>query len=250
VSGFITRSGAQLTGTATTTIDVQAGQEIATEIVDGVLCGYDQIRSGAICGYNKITSGAQCGYEKITDGGRCGYELITSGARCGYEKVTDAVKCGEETVTNGVLCGTHEVCSWFAWLGADCDDVASSCKVAKSCDDVTKPKTCENRDMPKSCDDVTKPKTCDNFLDPKTCNDLTRPRSCPHTEIIPDYDFGTFTGTVSLTLGTQGIGGSVSGSYCPTTGSCATLGGRVKLGDPLEACVDIPGDLGEFCAPF
>ncbi|HEY3499789.1 MAG TPA: hypothetical protein VGK73_34090, partial [Polyangiaceae bacterium] len=250
VSGFITRSGAQLTGTATTTIDVQAGHEIVSEVVDGVLCGYDQIRSGAVCGYNKITSGGQCGYEKVTDGGRCGYELITSGTKCGYEKITDAVKCGEETVTNAVLCGTHEVCSWFSWTGLDCDDVASSCKVAKSCDDVTKPKTCANHDMPKSCDDVTKPKTCDNFLDPKTCDDLTRPRSCPKTEIVPDYDFGTFTGTVSLTLGTQGIGGSVNGSYCPTGGSCVTLGGKVKLGDPLEACVDIPGELGEFCAPF
>ena len=67
---------------------------------------------------------------------------------------------------------------------------------------------------------------------------------------VPDFDYGTFKGSVDVAIGSSGLEGGVKGEYC-TGGTCTTLvGGRVKVssGKP-EACVDIPA-LGEFCAPF
>jgi hypothetical protein len=75
-------------------------------------------------------------------------------------------------------------------------------------------------------------------------------KSCETKVTVPDFDYGTFKGSVDVAIGNSGLEGGVKGEYC-TGSSCTTLvGGRVKVssGKP-EACVDIPA-LGEFCAPF
>jgi hypothetical protein len=69
--------------------------------------------------------------------------------------------------------------------------------------------------------------------------------------VIPDYDYGSFEGRIALSVGTSGVAGEVSGEYCAHGDTCTRLaGGRVKIGDPLVACIDVPPGLGEFCAPF
>ena len=68
---------------------------------------------------------------------------------------------------------------------------------------------------------------------------------------MPDFNYGSFAGKVSVKIGNSGLEGSVDGQYCPTGSTCTTLlGGRVKVssGKP-EACVTVSG-VGEVCAPF
>jgi hypothetical protein len=94
------------------------------------------------------------------------------------------------------------------------------------------------------------PKSCEDLSQPKSCEDLNSPTYCEDNVVVDDYDWGQFTGSVSLTLGTGGLSGSVEGAYCPTDGSCMNLAsGNVRFGNPMEACIDI-GGLGEVCAPF
>lgn len=244
LKGEISRNGAELTGEAGVSVEVKTGKDELELVTDGALCGYEYVRSGATCGYEVVTDGGKCGYEKITDAGRCGTELVTDGAKCGYNYVTDAVKCGTHVVEDAVLCGVSGICDWFGF----CD--ANSCDVPNTCPDLSSPKSCPG-DVPATCDDLSQPKTCADLTQPKECEDLTQPRTCEHHHVIPDFDFGKFEGKVALTLGTKGIGGSVSGNYCPTAGTCQKLAsGSVTLGDPLEACIDVPGGAGEFCAPF
>jgi hypothetical protein len=96
--------------------------------------------------------------------------------------------------------------------------VAAICNIAKTCS------------VPKSCQKV---KTCETHV------------------TVPDFNYGSFAGKVSVKIGNSGLEGSVDGQYCPTGSTCTTLlGGRVKVssGKP-EACVTING-VGEVCAPF
>jgi hypothetical protein len=254
MSGTITSSKVELHGEAGVTIDVRAGKDVVNMVTDGALCGYEYVRDGVRCGYESVTSGALCGYEAITDGGVCGYQLVTDGAICGWNTIQSLAVCGAETITDGFKCGTHSVCSEiFGWFGAEsvCDSIANTCDIPATCDDVTSPKTCENLNMPKSCDDLTHPKTCEDINAPKSCEDLTKPKTCPQHNLVPDFDFGSVKGRIAITLGTTGLSGKVTGEYCAPGSSCITLaGGRLALGDPMKACIDIPGGLGEFCAPF
>ncbi len=252
VTGFITQRGAELGGEASVHIPVQTGKKVLETLVDGAICGYEAVTDGAKCGYEVVSDGAVCGYEKVTDGAVCGYQTVTNGAVCGYQTVTSGALCGYQTVTSGVLCGTHEVCKWLGAIGIHvCDDAPNTCSVPKTCTDPSAPKTCTDLSLPKTCNDLAKPKTCADLARPKTCADLEKPRTCEHESVIPDFDYGTLEGKIALSLGTRGLSGEVSGDYCESGGGCTRLaGGRVKVGDPLTACIDVPPGLGEFCAPF
>ncbi len=158
-----------------------------------------------------VVDGAICGYEKVTDAAICGAETVTNGAICGYNTVTSAAICGTRWVTDIATCG------WSLITGQGGCNVAKTCQVAKSCS------------VPKSCD---------------------IPRGC-YTSVDLNLPKGEFRGDIALLLGNQGIGGEVSGDYC-FNGDCTTLsGGRIKAGsDGLEACITIPGGIGEVCTPF
>jgi hypothetical protein len=255
LTGRIDSSGFLLSGEATVSLPISAGQEVVEWVTDAAICGYNVVRDGALCGYEVVTDGAVCGYEVVTDGAVCGFDSITDAAICGSDFVANGAVCGTEYVTDGVRCGWDEVwsevCSqdWLSWI---CDDVLNyeprSCNVDASCD---VPRTCTDYSAPRTCTNFNLPMTCEDLSRPKACEDLSSPATCEHHSIIPDYHFGDFNGRIALSLGTSGLAGQVSGDYCLTSGSCTTLfGGRLALGDPLEACIDIPGGLGEFCAPF
>jgi hypothetical protein len=248
VSGQITKSGPELTGEAGVTIDVKAGKDVLETVTDGALCGYEYVKDGALCGYEAITDGAKCGYDVVTDGALCGYPIVVDGAKCGYKVVTDAVLCGTHEAQDVGECVASTVCGWFAWAGCS---TSYDCTVANSCPDLGSPNSCPDLSAPNSCNDLAHPHTCEDLSQPKSCEDLSRPKTCEHHDVIPDFDFGTFEGDVKVTLGTKGVGGAVSGSYCPTSGSCQKLiGGEVKVGKEFEACIDAPANLGQFCTRF
>jgi len=245
LTGEITRRGVELSGEAGVSVDVSAGKDEIELVTDGALCGYEYVKDGALCGYHVVTDGTKCGYGVVTDAGRCGYNTVTDGIQCGYPVVTDAAKCGTHIAESAFYCGVSGICDFFGFCSA------KSCDVPSSCPDVEHPKSCTDFSSPASCEDLTHPNTCDDLSQPKECEDLSQPKTCEKHHVIPDFDFGKFEGKVVVTLGSKGIGGDVSGEYCPTSGSCQKLaGGSVKLGDPLEACIDVPGGVGEFCAPF
>lgn len=192
-----------------------------TRIVIDVVAGKEVVETivdGAVCGYAIVTNGAICGYEVVTSGAICGWDLVTSAAKCGYETITSAARCGVETIGCWIL----------PWKWGTCEE-PKSCQVAASCE---------------------VPKTCTDWDAPKTCTDWSQPLECDQIVTIPDFDFGDFVGTVSLTLDSrEGLSGSVYGEYCPNDGACVTIaGGRVVIGEHIEACVSLPGDIGEVCA--
>ncbi len=156
----------------------------------------------------------------VVDGVICGYEKVTDAAICGVDTVTDGAICGYKTITSAAICGTRWVtdiatCGWSVITGSGGCNIAKSCEVAKTCD------------VTRSCDIE---------------------RGCNTTVDLPK---GEFRGDVELLLGNLGIGGEVSGEYC-YSGSCTALGGgRVRAGSSgLEACITIPGGIGEVCAPI
>jgi len=248
VSGEITKHGAELTGETGVTIDVKTGKDVLETITDGSICGYEYVKDGALCGYEVVTDGAKCGYALITDGVQCGYPIVTDGAQCGYKIVTNAALCGTHEAEDVGECVASTVCGWFSWAGCS---TSYDCTVANSCEDLGSPKSCPDLSQPNSCNDLIHPRSCEDLTQPKSCEDLSQPKTCEHHHVIPDFEFGTFEGKVSVTLGSQGVGGEVSGSYCPTSGSCQKLaGGEVKIGKEFEACIDAPANLGEFCTRF
>ena len=172
-----------------------------------------------------VVDGALCGYAVVENGALCGYETVTSAAICGTQTITNGAVCGYKFITSGAVCGYKTIGCWlnpFKW---------GSCKVAKECR------------VAKSC---SVPRTCTNFSAPKTCTDWSQPLSCERTSVIPDWNWGAYTGSVDVVLSNAGLRGSVSGDYC-YEGSCEQLvGGSLNIGDPIEACVQIP-TLGEFC---
>ena len=248
VSGEITKHGAELSGEAGVTIDVKTGKAVVETVTDGALCGYEYVKDGALCGYEVVTDGAKCGYDVVTDGVKCGYPLVADGAKCGYQVVTDAAICGTHEAQDVGECVASTVCGWFSWAGCS---TSYDCTVANSCPDLGSPNSCPDLSNPNSCSDLAHPHTCEDLAQPKSCEDLGKPKTCEHHAAIPDFDFGSFEGKVALTLGSNGVGGDVSGSYCPTSGSCQKLvGGKVKVGSKFEACIDAPANLGEFCTRF
>ncbi|HEX2875476.1 MAG TPA: hypothetical protein VHP33_29695 [Polyangiaceae bacterium] len=244
MSGSITARGVDLRGHAEVTIPIVAGKEIAQWVTDAAVCGYETVTDAAVCGYQTVTDGAKCGFNYVKDGSKCGYSYAKDGANCGYTTAASAAECGSRYVTDGAKCGFDYFddalhCGWdcVSSLFSDCScSFARSCNIANTC---TFAKTCT---FESSCN---VPNTCSV---PATCE---RVKTCEQKVTIPDFDYGTFKGSVDVAIGNSGLEGGVDGQYCVSGGGCTTLaGGRIKVssGKP-EACVDI-GGLGEFCAPF
>ena len=242
MSGNITHAGVDLQGTAKVTIPIVAGKEVAEWVTDAAVCGYETVTDAAVCGSQTIESGSVCGYNTVKDATLCGTNIVSDAAQCGTKTVQDAALCGTHAVTDGAVCGYNVItscakCISVLWGGScDCGSTAKSCNVASTCT------------VAKSCSVATAcniPKTCDV---PKSCQKV---KSCETKVTVPDFNYGSFQGAISVKIGNSGLEGSVAGQYCATGSSCTTLaGGRVKVssGKP-EACVTVPG-VGEACAPF
>lgn len=244
MSGAITKAGVDVRGAAKVTIPIVAGKEVAQWVTDAAVCGYETVTDAAVCGTQTVTDGAKCGFSYVKNGTLCGTEYVKDAAQCGTKTITSAAECGTSYVQSAAQCGVS-VFSDLAHCGWDCVSsvfTSCSCNVANSCN---VPKTCSVANTCQIEASCNVPNTCSV---PATCQ---RVATCETKVTIPDFDYGSFVGSVDVAIGTSGLGGEVKGEYCATGGNCTTLaGGRVKLssGKP-EACIDVPG-VGEFCAPF
>jgi hypothetical protein len=244
MTGSVTGSNVDVEGTATVSIPIVAGKQVVQQIVNAAVCGYTTVTDAGTCGVQTITDAVQCGTTAVTSAAECGTTTVTDAVKCGTTTVTSAAECGVSTVTSAVECGTSTF-SDIAHCGASCIEslfsscscsAPNSCNVANSCSVAA---TCK---IPSTCN---VPNTC---TVPKSCQ---IPATCNQTVTVPDFNYGTFDGSITLAIGTNGLSGAVQGSYCPTGGTCVTLGGgRLNLsnGKP-EACITVD-TLGEFCAPF
>jgi hypothetical protein len=241
MSGKITKEGVDLRGHAEVTIPIVAGKEVLQWVTDQAVCGTEFVADATLCGTQTIADGAVCGFDHVKSGTLCGYNWVKSGAECGWTHAQNAAECGTQYVTSGVQCGWDYFSEFWA-CGASCLWGSCSCSFEKSCNvanSCTFEASCQ---VEASCD---VPKSCEI---PNTCE---RVKTCETRVVVPDFDYGTFKGSVDVAIGTSGLAGSVEGQYCATDGACITLaGGRVQVinGRP-EACVTVEG-LGEFCAGF
>lgn len=240
MSGKITAQGVDLRGHGEVTIPIVAGKEELQWITDQAVCGTEIVTDAAVCGAQTVADGAVCGWDYVTSGTLCGWDYVQDGARCGWTYAQDGAQCGFDHVTSGVLCGWDYFsdiwhCGSCLWGDCSCS-VEASCDVARSCSFEA---SCS---VEASCN---VPRTCEI---PNTCE---RVKTCETKVVIPDFDYGTFHGTVDVAIGTSGLGGGVQGEYCVTADSCVPLGGgRVQvINGRTEACVTVPG-LGEFCGGF
>lgn len=241
MSGSITKAGVDLTGHAEVEIPIVAGKEIVQWVTDAAVCGYETVTDAAVCGYQTVTDGAKCGTKMVTDAALCGTKTVTDAAVCGSQYVTSGAVCGYQTVTSATLCGVDYFsdalhCGWdcvsSAFSSCSCSfpktcQVATSCWTAKTCTVAASCTIANTCSVPASCQKV---KTCEKKL------------------VVPNFDYGTFKGQVTLKIGNSGLYGDASGQYCTSAGSCTTLAsGTVKMTSAgPEACVSIAG-LGEFC---
>ncbi|HXK20779.1 MAG TPA: hypothetical protein VNG33_23370, partial [Polyangiaceae bacterium] len=244
MSGSITKRGVDVEGRAEVTIPIVAGKEIAQWVTDAAVCGTEAVTDAAVCGADTVKDGTKCGYDTVKDATLCGSSYVKDAALCGSNYAQSAAECGTHSVTSAAECGVS-VFSDIAHCGWDCVSslfsscscsVANSCNIASTC---TFPNTCS---VPNTCNIA---KTCSV---PKTCDKV---KTCETHYTVPDFNYGSFKGSVKVKIGASGLEGSVEGDYCPTDNNCQKLaGGRVKVssGTP-EACIDI-GGVGEFCAPF
>ena len=242
MSGSITHAGVDLEGKAEVTIPIVGGKEVAQWVTDAAVCGYETVTDAAVCGSQTVANGTLCGYNTVKDATLCGTNIVSDAAQCGTKTVQDGALCGYHAVTSGAECGYDAItscieCVSVIWGGScDCGKKPKSCNIASTC---TVANSCS---VAATCNIA---KTCDV---PKSCQKV---KSCETKVTVPDFNYGSFKGTVDVKIGNSGIEGAVAGQYCPTGSSCTTLaGGRVKVssGKP-EACITVAG-VGEVCAPF
>jgi hypothetical protein len=242
--GSITASGVDLEGTASVTIPIVAGKDVLQEVTDAAVCGYETVTDAAVCGTQTVSDGAVCGYNTVKDATLCGTTIVQDAVQCGTSSVQSAVECGTSTIQSAAQCGVstfsdivHCGASCITSLFSSCScSVANSCNVANTCSVANKCSVAATCNVAKTCDV------------PKSCQKV---KTCETHVTVPDFDYGSFTGKVSVKIGNSGLEGSVDGQYCPTGSTCVTLlGGRVKVssGKP-EACVTVDA-VGEVCAPF
>lgn len=242
--GHITKNGVDLEGTASVTIPITGGKEIIQQVTDAAVCGYETVTDASVCGAQTVANGAVCGYTAVTDAAKCGTKTVTDATLCGTRVVSDAAQCGVHEVTSAAQCGVS-VFGDIAHCGVQCITSlfsSCSCSVANSCN---VPSTCN---IANTCTVAT---TCNIANTCSVPNSCQRVKTCDQHVTVPDFNYGSFVGTVSVKIGNSGLEGSVGGQYCATGSSCITLlGGRVKIdsGKP-EACVTVDG-VGEVCAPF
>lgn len=138
-------------------------------------------------------------------------EVVTEYVACGWEVVQDATLCGVETITDWAKCLGASLGSCF--LGS-CK--APSCKVAKRCQDFSKPNSW-----------------------------------CPGETKTQDVSLGTFEGRVDVSVGTSGLSSKLSGRYCPVGNvGCQTLAQTSVDLNASKACVQVPGIPETFCVSF
>jgi hypothetical protein len=242
IAGSITKSGVDLKGNVKVTIPIVGGKEVAQWVTDAAVCGAETVTDSAVCGSQTVANGALCGYNTVKDATLCGTTIVNDAAQCGTRVVQDGALCGYHAVTDGAVCGYSVItscvsCVSVIWGGScNCGQAAKSCNVASTCSVANSCSVAATCNIAKTCDV------------PKSCQKV---KTCEQKVTVPDFNYGTFQGTVDVKIGNSGLEGSVSGQYCPTGSSCTTLvGGRVKVssGKP-EACVTVPG-VSEVCAPF
>jgi hypothetical protein len=242
VSGSITGHDVDLRGHAEATIPIVAGKVELQWVTDRAVCGVETVTDAGECGVKTIVDGTQCGVDHVTGAAQCGYTWVKDGAVCGFTTAQNAAECGSTYVTSGAQCGWDYFsdlahCGWSCISSGNCScRFERSCNIGNTCRFAN---TCQvegSCDLPKSCE---VPATCD------------RVKTCEKRVIVPDFDYGTFRGSVDVAIGTHGLEGSVHGEYCPTGGSCAPLGGGrvVVASSGPEACITI-ATLGESCSPF
>lgn len=148
----------------------------------------------------------------------CGTDMIQDAAQCGKDYGANAAACGTKTVANGAQCGWKFLSGLGSCFTGECK-VAKSCPVANEC---WFAKTCPVQ------------------------------KTCAVDTTTPAFEFGTFEGTATISVGPSGASGSLSGAFCPKSGACLSLPStRVELGASPKACVSgVPGATGEFCASF
>ncbi|GMV16401.1 MAG: hypothetical protein AMXMBFR56_46250 [Polyangiaceae bacterium] len=241
MSGSITKSGVDLTGHAEVEIPIVAGKELVQWVTDAAVCGYETVTDAAVCGYQTVKDGALCGTKVVTDAALCGTKTVTDAAVCGSQYVTSGAICGYKTVTSATQCGV-DYFSDAAHCGWDCVSSlfkSCSCSFPKTCQVATSCWTAKTCTVAATCNIAN---TCSV---PASCQKV---KTCEKKVIVPDFDYGTFKGQVTVKIGNGGLHGDASGQYCATGGSCTTIAsGSVKMTSAgPEACVNVAG-LGEFC---
>ena len=244
MSGNITKNGVDIQGKAQVSIPIVAGKEIAQWVTDAAVCGTEAVTDAAVCGYQTVTSGAACGYKTVTSAAQCGTSYVKDGAKCGYTYAKDGAACGYTTVTSAAQCGVKVLSGWAECAGScisggftNCKcEKAKTCQVAKSCN------------VENSCSVANTCQVAASCSVPASCQKV---KTCEQKVTIPDFDYGTFVGEVTVKIGNSGLYGDVSGQYCTTNNSCTTIAsGSIDMtsGTP-KACVTVPG-LGDFCGQF
>ena len=138
-------------------------------------------------------------------------QVLVNGAVCGYNIVQSGARCGFDTITGFGACGV-------SYLDA--------CIKHHHCGTP-------------SCLGAA-----------KSCPDPNQPKSCPQTVTVPQFNYGTFSGKVHVSIGSNGASGSLEGAYCTTSGSCQVLpAGTVDISSS-SACIQIPGLPQAFCTSF
>ena len=61
--------------------------------------------------------------------------------------------------------------------------------------------------------------------------------------------FGEFTGSLSIKLGINGLGGKVEGKYCQKLLGCQSLKGDIEFTPKPRACIEVPV-AGRRCVAF
>lgn len=219
LAGGITKTGANMSGAVS--FSVRGTREVVQVVTDA-----------AVCGSTRVADGAKCGYSTVRDGAICGTRIVESAALCGTRTVTDAGRCGTRMVTDGAVCGWNTLKS-----AAQC--IASGFKNCKS------PKTCA---VVKICQIANSCSIANECRVPNACD---IPNTCPKTVTIPDFDFGTFQGTMSVAANSGGVSGAVDGRICQGSTCTALPSGRVILGNDPRACLrNVPGAASEVCTRF
>jgi len=216
--GDITQSGIQITGTATTTIPIVSA-ECTCKLPK--LCTQDKLCTQArqcsvtnTCSVANTCNVAKSCKVKCSSNplkwGSC-LKSVVSASQCGVEQISSATVCGTHLVTDYVACGSTMVQD-----AARCGTELVKCGVEQV--------QCGTLDAAGSVCGAA----CDGTI---------------------QKDAGQFVGTVTLSIGSNGLSGVVEGDYIVAGKSTHLAGGRVDLTSTPKACITV-GGIGEICHEF
>jgi hypothetical protein len=218
MSGDITRDGFQIAGTASATIPV-AGWDCTCKLPK--MCDQDQYCNQAKqCSVPSTCSIANSCNVPRTCSVSCSANPLSWG-NC-LKQVTDAAKCGVDYVANGAVCGYHTVTS-AAECGTHIVRDATQCGVEAVKCGVTQVQCGTIDAVGAVCGAV-----CDGKI---------------------EKALGQFVGTVHLSIGSDGLSGTVEGDYEFNGSTTKLAGGRLDLTSTPKACITIPS-VGEACHEF